>query len=401
MKIALVCPASLPATQFGGIVFLAVDLAQEISEMGHNVTIYTTDLDFSNGSNKFNKKLPRIEKFEKFLINRTHVWFSLKLFFVNTSMSKEIENDKPDIIHTIGLRSFQSIIAWRVSKKLNIPLVVSDQGGLTTHPFLAESGFFLKTLYKIQDFFIRKIINDASVISVANEYEQKIFSSLNKKSRIEIIRNGVNLKKLVSKHNFKEKYQINSNFILFVGRFSKSKGIETLINAFSIVKNELKDSDIHLVIMGVDFGYQAEMEKLIKKLNLSEEIKVIKNPPRDDVISAYGESEFLVLPSQWELSPLVPLESFAFKKPVISTNSHGIPYTVQNNKNGILVEPENSFELSNAIVKLLNDTELREKLGQSGYNFVNEECNCVSMAKNSLKLYEDILEEMQNELNNE
>jgi len=401
MKIALVCPASLPATQFGGIVFLAVDLAQEISEMGHNVTIYTTDLDFSNGSNKFNKKLPRIEKFEKFLINRTHVWFSLKLFFVNTSMSKEIENDKPDIIHTIGLRSFQSIIAWRVSKKLNIPLVVSDQGGLTTHPFLAESGFFLKTLYKIQDFFIRKIINDASVISVANEYEQKIFSSLNKKSRIKIIRNGVNLKKLVSKHNFKEKYQINSNFILFVGRFSKSKGIETLLNAFSIVKNELKDSEIHLVIMGVDFGYQAEMEKLIKKLNLSEEIKVIKNPPRDDVISAYGESEFLVLPSQWELSPLVPLESFAFKKPVISTNSHGIPYTVQNNKNGILVEPENSLELSNAIVKLLNDSELREKLGLSGYNFVNEECNCVSMAKNSLKLYEDILEEMQNELNNE
>ena len=401
MKIALVCPASLPATQFGGIVFLAVDLAQEISEMGHNVTIYTTDLDFSNGSNKFNKKLPRIEKFEKFLINRTHVWFSLKLFFVNTSMSKEIENDKPDIIHTIGLRSFQSIIAWRVSKKLNIPLVVSDQGGLTTHPFLAESGFFLKTLYKIQDFFIKKIINDASVISVANEYEQKIFSSLNKKSRIEIIRNGINLKKLVSKHNFKEKYQINSNFILFVGRFSKSKGIETLINAFSIVKNELKDSNIHLVIMGVDFGYQAEMEKLIKKLNLSEEIKVIKNPPRDDVISAYGESEFLVLPSQWELSPLVPLESFAFKKPVISTNSHGIPYTVQNNKNGILVEPENSFELSNAIVKLLNDPELRNKLGLSGYNFVNEECNCVSMAKNSLKLYEDILEEMQNELNNE
>ena len=401
MKIALVCPASLPATQFGGIVFLAVDLAQEISEMGHNVTIYTTDLDFSNGSNKFNKKLPRIEKFEKFLINRTHVWFSLKLFFVNTSMSKEIENDKPDIIHTIGLRSFQSIIAWRVSKKLNIPLVVSDQGGLTTHPFLAESGFFLKTLYKIQDFFIKKIINDASVISVANEYEQKIFSSLNKKSRIEIIRNGVNLKKLVSKHNFKEKYQINSNFILFVGRFSKSKGIETLINAFNIVKNELKDSEIHLVIMGVDFGYQAEMEKLIKKLNLSEEIKVIKNPPRDDVISAYGESEFLVLPSQWELSPLVPLESFAFKKPVISTNSHGIPYTVQNNKNGILVEPENSLELSNAIVKLLNDSELREKLGLSGYNFVNEECNCVSMAKNSLKLYENILEEMQNELNNE
>ena len=48
MKIALVCPASLPATQFGGIVFLAVNLADEMSKLGHDVTIYTTDLDFSN-----------------------------------------------------------------------------------------------------------------------------------------------------------------------------------------------------------------------------------------------------------------------------------------------------------------------------------------------------------------
>ena len=100
MKIALVCPASLPATQFGGIVFLAVDLAREISELGHDVTIYTTDLDFSNGPNKFNNSLPRKEKFEKYVINRTHPWFSVKLFFVNPSMYNQIKNDNPDIIHT-------------------------------------------------------------------------------------------------------------------------------------------------------------------------------------------------------------------------------------------------------------------------------------------------------------
>ena len=396
MKIALVCPASLPATQFGGIVFLAVDLAREFSELGHDVTIYTSDLDFANSPKVFNKKLPRLEKCGKFKINRTHAWFSLKLFFINPSMYKQIKNDKPDIIHTIGLRSFQSIVAWLVSKKINIPLVVSDQGGLTTHPFLDQSGLFLKILYKMQNFFIKRIIEHSSAISAANEYEKEIFSGINKESKIEIIRNGVNLKSLVSKQNFKEKYQINSKFILFVGRFSKVKGIETLIHAFNIIKNELKITDIHLVIMGVDFGYQNEMFRLIKKLDLSEEIIVIKNPPREDVISAYGESEFLILPSQWELSPLVPLESFAFKKPVISTNSHGIPYTVQNNKNGILVEPEIPNQLSDAIAKLLNNTELREKLGLAGYDFVHKECNCVSMAKNSLKLYENILENNQN-----
>ena len=395
MKIALVCPASLPATQFGGIVFLAVDLAREISELGHDVTIYTTDLDFSNGANKFNKQLPRIEKFEKFTINRTHVWFSLKLFFVNTAMSTEIENDKPDIIHTIGLRSYQSIIAWRISKKIKIPLVVSDQGRLTTHPFLNESGLFFKILYKIQNYFIKKMINHASMISVANEYEQDIFLNINKKSQIKIIRNGVNLKNLVSKQNFKIKYKINSKFILFVGRFSKSKGIETLIDAFNIIINN-KISDIHLVIMGVDFGFEKIMEELIIKFNLSKKILVIKNPPREDVISAYGESEFLILPSQWELSPLVPLESFAFKKPVISTKSHGIPFTVQDDKNGILVEPEKPDQLAKAITKLLLDDDLRIRLGLSGYNFVHDECNCVSMAKNSLELYEQVLKNNDN-----
>jgi len=394
MKLALVCPASFPATQFGGIVFLATDLAREISEMGHDVTIYTTDLDFSNGANKFNKQLPRTEKFGKFTINRTHVWFSLKLFFVNTAMSKEIEYDKPDIIHTIGLRSYQSIIAWRISKKNKIPLIVSDQGGLTTHPFLNESGLFFKILYKIQNYFIKKIINHASMISAANEYEKEIFLNMSKKSQIKIVRNGVNLKNLVSKQNFKMKYKINSKFILFVGRFSKSKGIETLIDAFNIINNKI--SDIHLVIMGVDFGFEKTMEELIIKFNLSKKIIVIKNPPREDVISAYGESEFLILPSQWELSPLVPLESFAFKKPVISTKSHGIPFTVQDGKNGILVDPEKPDQLAKAITKLLLDDDLRIRLGLSGYNFVHAECNCVSMAKNSLELYEQILKNNDN-----
>jgi len=396
MKIALVCPASLPATQFGGIVFLAVDLAREISEIGHDVTIYTTDLDFSNGPSKFNKNLPSLEKFGKFKINRTHVWFSLKLFFINSTMLKQIEKDKPDIIHTIGLRSYQSIIAWRASKKLRIPLIVSDQGGLTTHPFLTKSSIVLQILYKIQNYFIKKIINDSTAISAANEYEKEIFLDINKKSKIKIIRNGINLETLVSKQNFREKYQIDSKFVLFVGRFSKSKGIETLIHSFNIIKNEKEIVNTKLVIMGVDFGFEKEMEGLIKKFNLSDRILVIKNPPREDVISAYGESQFLVLPSQWELSPLVPLESFAFKKPVISTRSHGIPFTVKDDETGILVEPENPDELAKAITKLLLDDELREKLGLSGYKFVHEECNCISMAKNSLKLYEQVLENNDN-----
>jgi len=392
MKIAIVCPASLPASQFGGIVFLAVNLAREMSELGHDVTIYTTDLDFSNGPNKFNKLLPRIEKVGNYTVNRTHSWFSVRLFFFNPSIYSQIKKDKPDVIHTIGLRSFQSIAAWMVSKKYNIPLIATDQGGLTTHPFLKETGFLFRMIFKIQDLYIKKIIKHSAIMCAANEYEKDIFLDIHKNAKVEIVRNGVDLKSLISKVDFKSKYNINSNFILFVGRFSKSKGIEDLIHAVNKIKDELKNSNTQLVIMGVDFGYEKDMMKLIDGFDLSKQIIVIKNPPREDVIAAYGESEFLILPSLWELSPLVPLESFAFKKPVISTNSHGIPFTVQHNKNGILVEPKNSDELGLAIIKLVKDSNLKENLGMEGYNFVKTECNCVSMTQNVLRIYEKILD---------
>jgi glycosyltransferase involved in cell wall biosynthesis len=392
MKIALVCPASLPAVQFGGIVFLAVDMAREMSELGHDVTIYTTDLDFSNGPTKFNRDLPRTEKIENFKINRTHSWFSVRLFFFNPSIYHEIKKQKPDVIHTIGLRSFQSLAAWLISKKTKTPLITSDQGGLTTHPFLKNTGLLFNLIFRIQNIYIKKILNDSSLVCAANEYEKKIFLELNKNSNVEIVRNGVNLKSLKSSLSFKSKYKINSNYVLFVGRFSKSKGIETLIHAFDILKNKFSIKDLRLIIMGVDFGYQSEMFELINKLHLSNEITVIKNPPREDVIAAYGESEFLILPSTWELSPLVPLESFAFKKPVISTNSHGIPFTVHDNKNGLLVEPENPTQLAEAISKLYNDSSLKVKLGLDGYNFVHDECNCVTMANKILKFYERVLQ---------
>mgnify|MGYP003352587862 FL=1 len=65
MKISLTCPASLPASQFGGIMFLCVHIAKNLSEQGHDVTIYTTDLDFANNAKTFNQHLPRTETVDK------------------------------------------------------------------------------------------------------------------------------------------------------------------------------------------------------------------------------------------------------------------------------------------------------------------------------------------------
>ena len=393
MKIALNCPASLPATQFGGIMFLCLDIAKESSKLGHDVTIFTTDLDFANNPKTFNKKLPRIEKIQNFLINRSHVWFSIQLFFVNPGMYFQMNKQNFDVIHTIGIRSFQSLVAAFIAKKKRIPLVISDQGGLTTHPDLTSS-LTKKFLIALQKPFIKYVINSATKIIVPNDYEKKIFLEFCDESKIKVIQNGINLDILTSKSlNFKKKYDINSDFILFLGRFSKIKGLDILLESINILKDKIDTSKIQFIIMGVDFGFESEMLNMIMKFKLENMIKVIKNPPREDVIQAYRESKFLVYPSRWELSPLTPLEGFAFKKTTISTTAHGIPHTISDNQNCILVEPDNPNLLSESILELINDEKKCEKLGISGYQTVLKTCNSENMVKNILTMYEQLIKE--------
>ena len=392
MKIALVSPASFPATQFGGIMFLVADIAKEAANLGNDVVVYTTDLDFANNANTFNKNLPRKETMDNFTIKRSHVWFKINLFFLNPGIYFQMMKDSPDIIHTIGIRSFQSFIAAIVAKKKKIPLVISDQGGLTTHPDLKSGGIFKKILYKLQTPMIHFIINNSTKISVANEYEREIFEKFNQTSKIEVIRNGINLEIMKTKtQNFKKKHGIVFPFVLFLGRFSMIKGIDILLHAIKILKDRPELENIRFVIMGVDFGFQNQMIQMIDDFGIKEKIHLITNPSREDVIAAYSESEFLVLPSRWELSPLTPLEGFAFKKPVISTNVHGIPSTITDRKNGILVKNEDFHELAEAIMELINDKQKCLEYGLSGYNLVKTECNSKSMTKKTLRMYNQII----------
>lgn len=393
MKIALTCPASLPATQFGGIMFLCVHIAKNLSEQGHDVTIYTTDLDFANNPKTFNRNLPRNQLIKKFKINRSHVWFSLYLFYVNPGMYFQMLKDSHDVIHAVGARSFQALVAALISKRKHIPLIVSDQGGLTTHPDLEQSNFIKKLLIKIQNQMVYFIVSQATKVIVANEYEKEIFSKFCEVSKIEIVRNGIDLEDLtiLPLSNFKEKYQISNDFILFVGRFSKVKGVDILLESINMIKDHPHMKKIQLVIMGVDFGFESEMFQMIAEMKIDNKIKVIKNPPREDVISAYNECKFLVLPSRWELSPLTPLEGFAFKKAVISTKSHGIPFTIKHKENSLLVESENPQELADAIIELLDDEQKCLEYGLSGYKLINELCNAKVMSENTLRVYQDVI----------
>lgn len=391
MKIAILCPAFLPATQFGGILFLALDIAKEISKKQSKVTVYTTDLDFLNNSRIFNVKLPRIESIENFEVKRSHVNFSVELFFVNLGMYKQIINDKPEIIHTVGIRSFQSFLAAIISKFKKIPLITSDQGGLFTHPDYQKRGK-KRILYKLQEPMIKFIINQSKKIIVANEYEQQIFLKYCNIEKLKIIQNGIDLNIFKNiPFDFKTKYDIKEKMILFLGRFAEVKGIDVLLEAFVELIKEKEYDNVKLVIMGVDFGYSKKMLEKIEKNDLNKKILVINKPDREEVISAYHACEFLVLPSRWEMSPLTPLEGFACKKTIIGSRIHGIPYVIRDNENGLLFKNENSKDLKEKMVELLLNPEKCQKFGIEGYKMVEKSANSKIMGEEIFKVYQSVL----------
>jgi len=392
MKIAITCPASLPATQFGGILMVAVNLAKKMTEKNHDITIYTSDLNFSGEKMYFDKKLPIDETIDGFKIKRSHVFFKLYMYFVNPNIFFQLKKDNPDIIHVVGIRSFQAFTAAIISKLNKIPLSVSDYGGLTTHPEIQNSKTIKKIFYKIQNPMLKFIMNQADIVIAANEYEKKDFENISKTTKIKIIENGIDFDVLqTSTLNFKDKYSCSEKIILFVGRFNLVKGIDILLKSFKELTENEKYSKIKLVILGSDFGYFIEMMRLIKEFNLTERTIVVINPSREEVISAYHACEFLVLPSRWELSPLTPLEGFSCKKTVISSNISGIPFVITHNKTGLLVESENENEFRKAMQKLLDEPEFRQKLEKNAFVEVTKKRNSNKMTEEFLQVFEKIV----------
>ena len=169
------------------------------------------------------------------------------------------------------------------------------------------------------------------------------------------------------------------------------KGIDILLKSFKELSENKKYSNIKLVILGSDFGYYTKMMKMIKEFNLKEKTIVVVNPSREDVISAYHACEFLVLPSRWELSPLTPLEGFACKKTVISSNISGIPFVISHNKTGLLVESENYKELTKVMEKLFDEPEFRKNLEKNAFIEVTEKLNSDKMTEGFLQVFENIV----------
>ncbi len=153
-------------------------------------------------------------------------------------------------------------------------------------------------------------------------------------------------------------YDIDGDYLLYVGGFSPRKNILGLIQAFSKVVK--KFPDLSLVIAGkkgISYDlYKAEVEKY----NLSHNVIFPGFIPLEDLPILYNGAEIFVYPSFYEGFGLPPLEAMACGTPVIASNVTSIPEILDDS--ALLISPHDIEELYHAIINILEDEDLRQKL---------------------------------------
>ncbi|TKJ41745.1 hypothetical protein CEE37_04025 [candidate division LCP-89 bacterium B3_LCP] len=176
------------------------------------------------------------------------------------------------------------------------------------------------------------------------------------------------------KDSFLRQYDIPNDAILvgLIGRLEESKGQHILLRAFADIYRQ--KPEVYIFIVGETppegSDYDASLKNLANTLGVSDRVRFVKF--QTDLSPVYSALDIFVLASREEAFGLVLLEAMAFGLPIIATNAGGVPEIIQNNLNGLLVEPHNPEALSDALNSLIDDPKLRRGIGTKGYEIVRE-----------------------------
>jgi glycosyltransferase involved in cell wall biosynthesis len=163
---------------------------------------------------------------------------------------------------------------------------------------------------------------------------------------------------------FRERYNLDGDYILYIGRMHPLKGVDVLIRVMPYVR---KHVDLKLVVIGP--GDQRPYRGLAEKLGVKDHIVFLGYVDEETKIGAIDGSLGVVIPSvssYVEVYPMVISEAWARGKPVIATRVGGIPYRVRHLVNGLLVPPRDPKSLAEAVVTLASDKTLSTRLGNIG-----------------------------------
>lgn len=387
MKIAFVVPAFLPARGFGGPIYHVHAIAKLLQQNGDSVCIYTSDV-----ANPYDDSdvLKQKEYVDGILVKRYPAIFKIAGYWLTPSMLVDLERDDFDVIHAHVARSFQCDLSALVSKLRHQPLVITAHGSLGSY-LGVDLGLRNHMLHVAHNMIAGRVFKAADKVIALNRFERQHYIRLGIDLRkIAIIPNGILLSEFKQAYyDFKQRHGVKGTVILFVGRLNKIKGLDTLVQAFHLLRQR-SFHDTKLVIVGEDWGFKQNLLELCKQYNLLGDVLILDHPKREDIMSAYHAADVVVLPSNYETFSITILEAFACAKPVIATAVGGIPELIENGKNGFLVKPNDAEELSKTISYFLRDSELTKSLGQAAEWLVENHFSMDLVAKKTEDLYNDL-----------
>jgi glycogen(starch) synthase len=150
-------------------------------------------------------------------------------------------------------------------------------------------------------------------------------------------------------------------WIVYAGRLVREKGVRELVDAFG----RLSVEGARLMIVG-DGRDRAALEIAAGRLGTDGRVRFVGAVPQPDVRPYLEHADVVVLPSWYEERGRVLLEAMAAATPVVASRTGGIPSTVCDGRNGLLVPPRDAAALATAINRVLGDDELAASMGSAG-----------------------------------
>ncbi|NPA68722.1 MAG: glycosyltransferase family 4 protein [Chlorobi bacterium] len=302
---------------------------------------------------------------------------TFKSYWRTVRITKKIKEYKLDVFHGLS-----GELPYKAHQKTNAKLIV------TVHDLI-----FLRypELYAAVD---RKIYLQKTkyacetadtVIAVSEQTKTDIINFLDiPDNKIEVVYQGCdpvfyNDAETGKKIETAQKYKLPHKYILNVGTVEKRKNTLSILKALKHGK-----IDVEFVIVGKKTDYQNQLLKFAEDNGMTEQITILNNVPTEDLPAIYRQAELFVYPSYFEGFGIPLIEALYSKIPVITTK--GGVFSETGGLSSIYVEPDNIENLAEAIKKVLNNSELREKMINEGYEFV-QKFNEEKIASNLMNVY--------------
>jgi glycosyltransferase involved in cell wall biosynthesis len=264
-------------------------------------------------------------------------------------------------------------------RALPCPYVITVHD-LLEHMYRAHDGSGVMRTLHFQ--LTRRVLKRAARILAVSKFTkteiEKLFGIPS--SRIEVVYNAIDPRFLhghasdADRQFLTQRYQITYPFLLYAGRISPHKNLVRIIEAFSALKAELdkegKFPDLKLIIIGDELSKHPDLRRTVIRGGVQNDVRFLGFVPIEVLRIFYDAAKIFVFPSLYEGFGLPPLEAMAHGTPVLTSNTSSVPEVVGNA--AVLVNAENVFEIMRAMLRVLLDKPLRERLKQRGYEQVKK-----------------------------